>query len=201
MDIFVIPEVAYLILVSGFLLAILALFAPGTGLLELGALAMLLLAGYSIYHLSINIWALVLLLVGVFPFVLAVRQSGRMVYLVVSLLALIIGSAYLFPAQAWWQPGVNPLLALIVSLASGGFLWLVARKGLEALARRPLYNIDKVIGASGEAKTAIYHEGSVYVVGENWSARSQVPIPAGTRVKVIARDGIIVDVEPLNKAT
>jgi membrane-bound serine protease (ClpP class) len=64
-----------------------------------------------------------------------------------------------------------------------------------------MYNIDRVIGASGEAKTAIYNEGSVYVVGENWSAHSQVPIPAGTRVKVIAREGITVEVEPLKKAT
>jgi membrane-bound serine protease (ClpP class) len=61
--------------------------------------------------------------------------------------------------------------------------------------------MDKVIGANGEAKTAIYNEGSVYVAGENWSAHSQVPIPAGTRIKVIAREGIIVEVEPLNKAT
>ena len=42
------PNVAYLLLVGGFLLAILALFAPGTGLLELGAMAMLVLAGFSI---------------------------------------------------------------------------------------------------------------------------------------------------------
>jgi membrane-bound serine protease (ClpP class) len=201
MDILIIPEVAYLILVCGLLIAILALFAPGTGLIELAALSMLLLAGYSIYHLSFNIWALLLLLVGVFPFILAVRQSGRMIYLVISLAALVVGSAYLFPSQAWWQPGVNPLLALVVSILAGGFLWLVARKGLEALTGRPLINMDKVIGANGEAKTAIYNEGSVYVAGENWSAHSQVPIPAGTRIKVIAREGIIVEVEPLNKAT
>jgi membrane-bound serine protease (ClpP class) len=201
MDILIIPEVAYLILVSGFLLAILALFAPGTGLIELAAIALLLLAGYSIYNLSINVWALILLLVGVFPFILAVRQSRRMVYLVISLLALAVGSAYLFPSQVWWQPGVNPLLALLISTLSGGFLWLVARKGLEALTGIPLINIDKVIGARGEAKTAIYHEGSAYVAGEDWSARSQVPIPAGTRIKVIAREGIIVEVEPLTKAT
>lgn len=201
MDILIIPEVAYLILVSGFLFAILALFAPGTGLIELAAVGMLLLAGFSIYHLSINIWALILLLVGVFPFILAVRQSGRMIYLVISLAALVVGSAYLFPSQAWWQPGVNPLLALVVSILAGGFLWLVARKGLEALKGRPLINMDKVIGASGEAKTAIYNEGSAYVAGENWSAHSQVPIPAGARIKVIAREGIIVEVEPLNKAT
>lgn len=201
MDILNIPEVAYLILVSGFLFAILALFAPGSGLIELAALGMLLLAGFSIYHLSINIWALILLLVGVFPFILAVRQSGRMIYLVISLAALVVGSAYLFPSQAWWQPGVNPLLALVVSILAGGFLWLVARKGLEALEGRPMINMDKVIGASGDAKTAIYNEGSAYVAGENWSAHSQVPIPAGARIKVIAREGIIVEVEPLNKAT
>ena len=61
MDVLVIPEIAYLILVVGLLLAILALFAPGTGFIELVAFFMLVLAGYGIYHLPINMWALVLL--------------------------------------------------------------------------------------------------------------------------------------------
>jgi membrane-bound ClpP family serine protease len=195
-----VPEIAYLILVAGLLLAILALFAPGTGFIELIAFFMLVLAGYGIYHTPINVWALVLLVVGVVPFILAVRFSKRYIYLVVALLALAIGSAYLFRSDQWWLPGVNPILALVVSVLAGGFLWFVTYKALDAMARRPLNNLmDKIVGAAGIAKTDISREGSAYVSGENWSAHSETLIPAGTRVKVISREGMIVEVEPLNK--
>ena len=41
------PNVAYLILVIGVILGMLALFTPGTGLLEIGALFTIFLAGYA----------------------------------------------------------------------------------------------------------------------------------------------------------
>ena len=199
MEIFTNPNVAYLSLVIGFMLAMLALFAPGTGVLELTAIGLLVLAGYGISHLTINVWALILLLVGVFPFLIALRKSGRYIYLAISLLALMIGSAYLVKSDAWWRPGVNPVMAVVVSLMAGGVLWVVAHKGLEAMARRPMFNLDRVVGASGEAKTDIFNEGTVYAAGENWSAHSKTTIPAGTRVKVVAREGVVVEVEPFNK--
>jgi membrane-bound ClpP family serine protease len=201
MNILLIPEVAYLILVVGFLLAILALMAPGTGFVEVLAIFMLVLTGYSAYNIPINPWALVLLIIGVFPFLLAVRQSKRWIFLVISLLALTIGSAYLFRSDAWWKPGVNPILAVIVSVLAGGLVWLIAWKSIEAMSRRPLINQNRVIGAKGETKTQVHQDGTVYVGGENWSARSQEPIPAGTPVKVIAREGFVVEVEPLKKTT
>jgi membrane-bound ClpP family serine protease len=51
------PNVAYVMLVGGLLLAVLATFTPGTGLLELGALVMLGLAGLSVASLGVNWWA------------------------------------------------------------------------------------------------------------------------------------------------
>ncbi len=48
------PNVAYLILVVGVILGMLALFTPGTGILEIGALFAIFLAGYAVYSLPIN---------------------------------------------------------------------------------------------------------------------------------------------------
>ncbi len=45
MEILIDPNVAYLLLVVGIVLVIMALFAPGTGVLEIGALFVLFLAG------------------------------------------------------------------------------------------------------------------------------------------------------------
>jgi len=101
------PNVAYVMLVGGFLLAILALFSPGTGLLELGALFMLALAGYGVANLPINVWALIVLLVGVFPFMLALRRSRQWAWLIPTLVALVVGSIFLF-SSADGSPAVNP---------------------------------------------------------------------------------------------
>jgi membrane-bound serine protease (ClpP class) len=53
-----------------------------------------------------------------------------------------------------------------------------------------------MIGAIGEAKTDIYQDGTVQVAGELWSAYSDTPIPADTPVKVVGREGFILEVQP-----
>ena len=188
------PNVAYLLLVGGALLAILALLNPGTGLLEVAALILLVLAGWGIYSLPINLWALGLLLLGVLPFLFALRRSGRMVYLGVSIAALVVGSIFLFQGEGL-KPAVSPFLAVIVSVLAVGFVLLVAQKTLEADRLRPVHDLKALIDTIGEAKTDIHTEGSVQVAGELWSARSQQPIPVGSKVRVIAREGFILDVE------
>lgn len=188
------PNVAYVMLVGGFLLAILALFSPGTGLLELGALFMLALAGYGIVNLPINAWALVILVVGVLPFILALRRSRRWWWLIPALAALVVGSIFLF-ATSDGNPAVNPWLAGLVSVLVVPFVWLIGRKSLEALSI-PAASLNTLVGMIGEARTEIFNEGSVYVNGEDWSARSKVRIPAGAKVRVLRRDGLVLEVEP-----
>jgi len=201
MDFLTNPNVVYLILVFGFLLAILALLSPGTGVLELSAIFLLLVAGYGVYVNSdlLNLWALVLLIVGVLPFIYAMRRSRKTIYLIISIAAFVIGSAYLFkspdPRDPFWVPGVNPVLAVVVSLLVVGFLWVGTQKVLEAEQSRPTHDLASLIGETGEAKTDIEGEGSVQVAGELWSARSEKRIPMGSEVRVIGREGFILLVE------
>lgn len=188
------PNLAYIFLVGGFSMAMMAVLAPGTGLLEIGAFFSLLLAGYAIYNLPINYWALGILILGVFPFFWAVRRSGHMLYLGISILALVVGSAYLFRGEVWWVPAVNLVLTLVTSALAGGFFWIVARKSLEAGTAPPSHGFLGLVGALGEAKTDIYHEGSAQVLGELWTVRSDRPIPAGATIQVIRREGFILEV-------
>jgi len=199
MDILLDPNLAYFFLVGGFLLAILALFAPGTGFIEIGAFFALTLAGYAIANpkLPINPWALILLLVGVFPFILALRKSRKWIFLAVALLALIVGSVFLFKNPEG-GPAVDPILATIVSLTAGGLIWLMINKGLEAISREPTHTLENIVGAIGTARTDIYKEGTVYIGAEEWSACSEEKIKAGEKVKVIRREGLLLIVEPLN---
>jgi membrane-bound serine protease (ClpP class) len=197
MDILINPNVAYLLLVVGIVLTIMALFAPGTGILEIGALFILLLTAWEISQLPINLWALGLLILGVIPFILAVRKSHNLVYLAIALIAFVIGSAYLFQGEEWWQPGVSPILAIIASILACGFLWIAISKVMESEKIKPRHDLAKIIGEIGEARTDIYNEGSVQIESELWSARSTVEISEGSKVRVVKRDGFILEVEPV----
>ncbi len=196
MDILLDPNIAYVLLVFGVILAVLAVLTPGTGLLEVGAIFAFLLAGWAVYNLTINYWALAILLVGVIPFMIAVRRSGQLIYLVISILALILGSVYLFRGEGL-RPAVNPILAVIVSGITGAVLWVTTTKTLDALGAQPVDDLGKVVGAIGEARTDIHDEGTVYVSGEIWSARSAEHISAGDEVRVVRREGFVLEVEPL----
>jgi membrane protein implicated in regulation of membrane protease activity len=56
---------------------------------------------------------------------------------------------------------------------------LVGREGVVTL------DIDPTIGA-----------GRINVQGQDWAARSAKPLPAGTRVRVMGADGIVLEVTP-----
>ena len=198
MEILINPNIAYLLLVVGIVMVIMALFAPGTGIIELGAFFVLLLAFWEISQLPINLWALGVLVLGVIPFILAVRKSHNLVFLVIALIAFIIGSIYLFQGEYWWQPGVNPILAIVTSVLACGFLWIATTKVLESEKMRPQHDLTQLIGEIGEAKTDIFDEGSVQIESELWSAHSSVLIPEGSDVRVVNRDGFILEVEPVS---
>ena len=56
---------------------------------------------------------------------------------------------------------------------------LIGREGVVT------HDIDATVGA-----------GRVNVIGQDWAARAVQPIPAGTRVRVVGADGIILEVKP-----
>jgi membrane-bound serine protease (ClpP class) len=188
------PNIAYLILVIATLATMMAVLSPGTGVIEIVALFMWLISGYIIYSVPINYWALGLLLLGMVLFLLSLRKFKNLVYLGLSIAAVIAGSIFLFD-QPGWQPAVNPVLAVIVSVFASGFVWIVAQKALEADRIRPTHDLEALIGETGEAKSIISDEGSVQVAGELWSAKSDQPIPEGSQVRVVGRDGFNLKVE------
>ena len=154
----------------------------------------LALAGYAVYNLPINLWALVVLVASVIPFVLAIRRTRRELFLGLSILGLVIGSIFLFSGNDW-KPAVNPILALVSSVLYAGFLWFAIRKTLQAAHARPSHDLAALVGQTGEAKTRIHSEGSVQVAGELWSARSEKPIPNGSPIRVVGREGFVLVVE------
>jgi membrane-bound serine protease (ClpP class) len=63
--------------------------------------------------------------------------------------------------------------------------------------RRAVVSLAEALrGAEGEAVSWQGTDGRVRIGGEIWRARGVGPLQPGARVKVVARDGLVVVVEP-----
>jgi membrane-bound ClpP family serine protease len=197
MDILLEPNIAYLILLGGILFGLMAIVTPGTGLFEVGAFFCIALAGYAVYNLSFNWWALIILMLSIVPFIYAIQKPKRELYLGLSIALLVAGSVFLF-AMDGWKPAVNPFVAFVASGLMASFLWIAVRKIVQAAGARPTHDLETLVGSSGEARSSIKEDGSVYIAGEMWSARSDKAISAGSIIRVVRREGFILVVEKVD---
>ncbi len=198
MEFLINPNVSYVLLVLGLLTVALALLAPGTGLLEAGALIILALAGYGVINLPVNGWALLIIAAGIIPvglaWILHMKRKERVWLMLLSVLIFLIGALLLYRGETW-LPAVDPILIVIIWPVTLGLAWLIAEKGLQAAASRPVFDPDRLVGMTGQASTDIRGKGTVYVNGEEWSAYSSTYIPAGSKVQVLRRNGLTLEVD------
>jgi len=194
------PNVAYLILLAGVIMGFLALVTPGTGLFEIGAFFCIVLAGYVIYSVSFNGWALFLLVLSIIPFIYSIQKPKRELYLGISILLMIVGSVFIFPSEETFF-AVNPFIAFVASAFASGFIWVSVRKSMEAAGLSPIHDLGGLLGKIGEARTMVHEDGSVQVGGELWSAKSEKEIPVGSPIRVVRRDGFIVIVEKVSNSS
>ncbi len=188
------PNIAYFVLMLAIVFVLIAIIMPGTGVPEVLALFSLVLAGYAVFQLSVNWWALALLLLSIAPFYFAVRGPRRELWLLLSIVGMTAGSIFFFPARTGWI-SVNPVVALVTSALFAVLLWVSARKVVQVSQTRPMQELTSLIGECGETRTDVKDAGSVQIASELWSARSERLIPAGRVVRVVGRDGFVLIVE------
>lgn len=199
MDFLIDPNVAYIFIVAAVMMALFTIIVPGTGLPEAGMLICLGVAWYALSRLEPNIWALIVVALSVIPFFFAVRQPRlHLALLVLTILMLAVGSVFLFTDKGG-RPLVNFMLAGMVSTFCGLFIWVAVERGLKAQGNRLINDPDSLVGTVGEARTEVYYTGSVMAGGELWSARSDKPIPSGSLVRVLSRDGFTLTVKKMEK--
>lgn len=195
MDLLLNPNLAYILMMGSIMLALLALLTPGTGILELGAVIALLLVGIQLFNLPINLWALGVILVGAALYALAIIRRGEPVLLASGIVVIFIGAGLVYRGEDTLL-GVSPWLILLVSVGEGSFLWVVTQKVLNAAVSPPVQDVNQLIGSQGETRTYVHEEGTVYADGEEWSARSETPIPPQTTVQIVGLDRFTLLVKP-----
>lgn len=190
------PNIAYVLLVAGFIFSILAIMTPGTGVIEIVSLFSLVVAGYGVVSNPTNIWAIVILLPFI-PFLIIYRKNKQNKYLILSILFLNLGSYMIFKGETRLF-AVSPFLGLFIFTINAPVVWLILKKVSEAIDREPDFNPTRIINMVGIARTNIEQEGTVYVNGEEWSARSSQKILIGSKVKVNDKEGLVLIVEELD---
>jgi membrane-bound serine protease (ClpP class) len=193
------PEVAFLLVLVGIFGIIFELYNPGIGLAGILGAVSLLLGFYALSVLPTNWVGVLLIVLGVIFFLVDLQAAGLGVWTVGGIAALVAGSLLLFS-------GVDPSVELspwaVVAAVAGTLLFFISvmTAALRVRLRRPITGQESIVGTVGEAKTDIAPEGTVVTKGTLWRARTmETGIAAGSRVKVMATEGLVLLVEPLHE--
>jgi membrane-bound serine protease (ClpP class) len=188
------PQVAYLMLVVGLLLVVFEFFTAGVGLAGAVGAGALVLAAYGLAVLPTSALGLVLVGGGVVGLAIDVQAGAPRSWTVIGTVALLVGSWRLFP-------GGLALSWLTIALVVGGAVLLMVAGMASMLRARfstPTIGREAMVGRMGEATTGIDPEGMVRLGGGLWRARTNraTPITTGDPVRVVAIDGLLLEVEP-----
>ncbi len=188
------PNVAFILMLIGIYGLIFEFLnpgavAPGT----IGAIS-LLVALYGLAFIPINYAGAALVLLGV-ALMIAEAHIGAFGALGVGgIAAFVVGALMMFPVQV---PGLTLSAGVIIGAAiASGLLLVVVLAALLRSRRKPVVTgSEALIGAEAEIVSWQGAEGRVRVSGEIWLARSNASLAAGRRVKIVGRDGLVLQVE------
>ncbi|HTE76676.1 MAG TPA: nodulation protein NfeD [Xanthobacteraceae bacterium] len=192
------PNVAFILLLIGVYGLILEFFNPGAVAPGLIGAISLLVALYALAFMPINYAGAALVLLGVALMIAEVHIGAFGALGVGGIAAFVIGALMMFPAHA---PGFTLSGGVIAGTALGtAALFLLALAAVLRRKRPVVTGHEALIGAEGETVTWQDGEGRVRVKGEIWLARAAAPLAAGSRVKIVGRDGLVLRVEGIRSA-
>jgi len=200
MEFLINPNFAYLLIVTAVMLVLVTITFPSSNIPKIGIPLCLGAAWYELFHLEAAPWALLTAALSPLPFFAGIRQT-RMHFplLVLTILMLTVGSFLMFVDRDG-RPIVNSILAGIVSMFCGEFIWIAIERRENT---RGLLNLghdsNSVVGLLGEVRVEIDATGLVLAGGELWPARSKKPIPVGSLVRILRRDGFMLTVKKVEK--
>lgn len=199
MNLLINPNLAYIFAVAAVMLALSAILFPRANWPKSGMVICLLGAGFELFNLRANPWALVAMALCPLPYYAATRQPGaRRILLLFTGMIFIFGSVFLLVDEKV-MPVVHPALLFLVSIACAHYIWVVSETRLNAQENRRGVDPDSLIGLTGTTTTLVEDVGMVEVNGETWPACSDQPIPAGNTVRVIKYSGRVLVVKKVEK--
>ena len=191
------PNLAYILLLVGIYGLVYEFANPGAVFPGTVGAVSLLLALYAFQLLPINYTGAALILLGLALMIAEAFVPSFGAFGVGGAVAFVIGSLILVDTDV---PGFGIALPLIIgfALSSALLFFLVIGMALKAHRRPVVSGSEEMVGALGEAVSGFPGPGSIHLHGEIWTAESDRDITPGTPVRVIARHGLTLLVEPIS---
>ena len=196
------PPIAFLFFVIGICLLIFEFFTAGVGVAGFVGAVLTVFGCYGFSALPVRTGALVLLVLAFVAFAIDVQVGIPRLWTGVG--------ATLFVLSAWFLyeplPGNDLRLGWITLffVISGVLLTFIV--GMPSMVRTrfstPTIGREWMIGSSGVAVGAISPDGVAQVGAAKWRARTNraTPLAAGDELRVVAIDGVTLEVEPVEGA-
>lgn len=155
----------------------------------------LLLAAYALQVIPVNYAGLALIIVGLALMTAEAFAPSFGALGLGGIAAFVFGAILMFDSDI---PGFGISIAFVISvsiLAALLIIWLVSYT-LKLRKRGAVSGRGSIIGGTATAVKGFTNEGKVWLEGEAWTARSDVPIEKDQQVVVTAMDGLTLSVKP-----
>jgi membrane-bound serine protease (ClpP class) len=188
------PDVAFILMLIGIYGLILEFFNPGAVAPGLVGAISLLVALYALTYIPISYAGVALVILGIGLMLAEVHIGAFGALGVGGIAAFVIGGLMMFPARGSGYT-LSGGVVIGAAIASAALILLALAALLRARKRPVVTGGEALIGAEGETVSWDGEQGLVRVAGEIWRARADAPIAAGTHIKVIKRDGLVLRVQ------
>ncbi|MDH4052976.1 MAG: nodulation protein NfeD [Rubrivivax sp.] len=188
------PSIALVLMMIGIYGLIFEFSSPGFGVAGIAGVICLLLAAFALQMLPVNYAGLALLAVGLGLMAAELFTPSFGLFGVGGGVAFVAGALLLFDRDV---PGFGVPLWLIAGLAlsSAAAVLLGGGMALKARRRPVVSGAEELIGAAGEMMDDPAGGSWARVHGERWRVRSDLPLAPGQRVRVVARQGLTLQVQ------
>lgn len=194
------PTVAYMLLLLGAYGLLFEGYNPGAVLPGVVGAISILLALFAFQILPVNYAGLALMLLGLILMAAEFFVPSFGALGIGGIAAFVFGSVILIDTDV---PGFEVASSAIAGIAFAGSLLIIATIGLAMRARnrQVVSGAEEMPGLLAEALEDFENEGQVWVHGERWRARAEVPVHKGETLTVTRIDGLLLYVEPAGGKT
>ena len=190
------PNIAYILILLGVYGLFFELSNPGAMVPGVLGAICLLLALYAFHVLPVNYAGLALLLLGIAFMVGELFVPSFGVLGIGGAAAFLIGSLILMETDVEAYQLSLPLIVTVTAVTAL-FIFTVIAMALRQRKQPVVSGREQMLGSVGEATGDFEGTGQIHIQGELWSARSELPVRKGQRVKVRELDGLTLVVEPV----
>ncbi|MGB8859608.1 MAG: NfeD family protein [Ilumatobacteraceae bacterium] len=196
------PPMAFLFFTIGCCLLIFEFFTAGVGVAGFVGAVLTIFGCYGFSALPTRPGAVALLVLAMLAFAIDVQVGIPRLWTGVGTTLFVLGAWFLYEPL----PGNDLRLGWLTLFVGVAGVLLTFVVGMPSMVRTrfatPTIGREWIIGSSGVAVGAISPEGVAQVGESKWRARTNraTPLAAGDDLRVVAIDGVTLEVEPLEGA-